>query len=122
MKFLALVLAASVLSVSMAAPARVAGQWNFTVELGMGTGHPAVTFAQEGEAITGTYEGRYGASPLKGTVKENKIEFTVSMNAEGTPVSGLFVGTVEGDTMSGQVEFEGAGEGTWSATRVPPKK
>jgi len=106
----------------IAEPAKVAGQWNFTVELEVGTGHPVVTFKQDGEKLTGTYDGRYGVSALEGTIKEKKIEFTVTMVAEGVSVSGVFSGTVEGDTMSGNVEFDEAGEGTWSATRTPAKK
>jgi hypothetical protein len=106
----------------VADPAKVAGQWNFTVELEMGTGHPVVNFKQEGEKITGTYDGRYGQSPLEGTIKEKKIEFTVTMVAEGVSVAGVFSGAVEGDSMSGTVEFDQAGEGTWSATRAAAKK
>jgi hypothetical protein len=44
----------------------------------------------------------------------------VTILAEGTPTTGSFAGTVDGETMSGTVEFEGAGDGTWYATR--PKK
>jgi hypothetical protein len=105
-----------------AAPANIAGQWQFTVELAVGTGRPLVTFKQDGEKITGTYEGRYGKSNLEGTVKENHVEFTVTVVAEGETVSGRFSGTVENDKMSGDVEYEGAGEGTWSAVRAPAKK
>jgi len=104
------------------APANVAGEWNVTLELGSITGRPTLELKQDGEKVTGTYRGRYGASPLEGAVKENKIGFTVSVNAEGQQVSGNFGGTVDGDSMSGTVEFEGAGEGTWSATRAPAKK
>ena len=105
-----------------AAPANIAGQWQFTVELAVGTGRPLVTFKQDGEKITGTYEGRYGKSNLEGTVKETHVQFTVTVVAEGQTVSGVFSGTVENDKMSGDVEYEGAGEGTWSAVRVPAKK
>src|SRR5215212_1278399 len=105
-----------------AAPANIAGQWQFTVELAVGTGRPLVTFKQDGEKITGTYEGRYGKSALEGTVKENHIEFTISVVAEGTTVSGAFAGDYEKDQMSGTVEYEGAGDGAWSAVRVPVKK
>jgi L-seryl-tRNA(Ser) seleniumtransferase len=108
--------------VAFAAPANVAGHWNVSLELGSIVGHPTLELKQDGEKLTGTYRGRYGASPLEGGVKENQIGFTVTMNAEGQEVSGLFSGTVEGDKMSGSVEFEGAGEGSWSATRAPAKK
>jgi hypothetical protein len=108
-----------------AEPANVAGVWSFTVELGVGTGHPAVTLKQDGEKLTGIYEGRYGPAPLEGTIKDKKIEFTVSVTAEGVAVTGAFSGVVEGEganqTMHGDVEFEEAGEGSWSAVKAPAK-
>jgi hypothetical protein len=116
----ALVVVSSVLLI--AAPANIAGQWQFTVELSMGTGSPVVTFKQDGEKITGTYQGRYGTSNLDGTVKDNNVEFTVTMVAEGTTVTGAFTGTYEADRMKGDVEYEGAGEGTWTAVRMAAKK
>ena len=116
------VASAALVSAAPLAPANIAGQWQFTVELAVGTGRPLVTFKQDGEKITGTYEGRYGKSALEGTVKENHVEFTISVVAEGTTVSGAFAGDIEKDGMSGTVEYEGAGDGTWSAVRIPEKK
>src|SRR4030095_10108710 len=88
----------------------------------LGTRRPLVSFRQDGEKITGTYEGRYGKSNLEGTVKENHVEFTVTVVAEGTTVSGVFSGAYENDRMSGDVDAEGAGDGPWPAFRVPTKK
>lgn len=105
----------------LAAPANIAGRWQFTVELSMGTGTPVVTFKQEGEKLTGTYEGRYGASSLEGTVTENQIEFTITIVAEGTAVKGVFTGVYEDGRMRGNVEYEGAGDGTWTAERLGAK-
>ena len=101
-----------------AEPANVAGKWNVTLELPSITGHPVITLKQDGEKLTGTYEGRYGDSPLTGAVKDKEISFTVTMVAEGTQVQGVFAGKVDGDSMGGDVSFEGAGDGTWSAVRV----
>jgi hypothetical protein len=42
----------------------------------------------------------------------------VAFTAEGMQTEGVFAGTVNGDSMSGDVAFEGAGEGTWTATRA----
>lgn len=103
-------------------PAKVAGEWHVSLELGPIAGRPTIELKQDGEKLSGTYRGRYGASPLEGAVKKNQIGFTVRMNAEGQQTSGYFAGVVDGDTMSGTVEFDGAGEGTWSATRAPVKK
>lgn len=72
--------------------------------------------------ITGTYEGRSGKSNLEGTVKDNKVEFTVTVVAEGTTVTGFFSGVFESHKMSGTVDYEGAGDGTWTAVRIPDKK
>ena len=105
-------------AVVSAEPAKVAGKWNVTLQLESITGHPVITLKQDGEKLTGTYEGRYGVSDLKGSIKDKEIEFTVIVLAEGTRVEGVFSGKVDGDSMSGSVEFEGAGDGTWSAVRV----
>ena len=105
-----------------AEPVNIAGVWQFTVELEMGTGRPVVTFKQDGEKITGTYEGRYGKSSLEGTVKEKSVEFTITVVAEGTTVTGVFSGVFDDDRMRGEVEYEGAGGGTWTAVRMPVKK
>ena len=117
----ALAISLILLGTAVAEPAKVAGKWNVTLQLESITGHPVINLKQDGEKITGTYEGRYGPSELKGTIKEKEIEFSVAFVAEGTRTEGGFAGTVEGDTMGGTVEFEGAGEGTWSATRVKQK-
>ena len=116
----ALVLA--IAGMAAAQPANIAGVWQFTVETEMGTGRPVVTFKQDGEKITGTYEGRYGKFDLEGAVKEKKVEFRVAMVAEGTTVTGFFSGVFDADRMKGDVDYEGAGEGTWTAVRMPAKK
>jgi hypothetical protein len=105
-----------------AEPAKVAGDWNVVLELSAIRGQPKITLKQDGEKLTGSYFGRYGEAPLEGTIKETKIQFTVTLNAEGTQTSGYFSGEVDGDRMSGAVEFEGAGEGKWSATRAQAKQ
>lgn len=113
------ILTLSMLAVIVAAePANVAGKWNVTLQLESITGHPVILLKQDGEKLTGTYEGRYGQSELKGSIKEKEIEFTVSIVAEGMQTQGVFAGKVDGDTMGGDVSYEGAGDGTWSATRV----
>ncbi len=75
---------------------------------------------QAAEKITGTYEGRYGKFPLKGTLKKNVIEFSFTMNAEGTDVVMAYRGEVAADfqSMKGTADLEGMGEATWYAKRV----
>ena len=123
-KLALLLLAGLVLAASasvVAEPAKVEGKWNVVLQLESITGHPVLTLKQDGEKLTGTYEGRYGPSALEGEIKEKKIAFAVTFNAEGTQTTGVFQGTVDGATMSGSVEFEGAGSGTWTAVRAKPE-
>jgi hypothetical protein len=115
LRIIALSLLATVLS---ADPANVAGKWNVTLQLESITGHPVILLKQDGEKLTGTYEGRYGQSELTGSIKEKQIEFSVTFVAEGMQSQGVFAGKVNGDAMGGEVSFEGAGDGTWSASRV----
>jgi hypothetical protein len=120
MTLLVRLLAMSVVAAAVSAePAKVAGKWNVTLQLEAITGHPVILLKQDGEKLTGTYESaRYGQSELKGSIKEKEIEFSVSFVAEGMQTQGVFGGTVDGETMSGNCSFEGAGDGTWSASRV----
>jgi hypothetical protein len=120
MRFALRLLVVALLAVPLRAaePAKVAGKWNITMELSSITGHPVIALKQDGEKLTGTYEGRYGESSLTGTIKEKDISFTVTIVAEGMQTQGVFAGKVEGDTMGGEVSFEGAGDGTWSAVRA----
>lgn len=106
--------------VLLAEPAKVAGKWNASVQLETINSRPVLTFKQDGEKLTGTYEGYYGVSPLEGEVKENKIGFVVTMTIEGSKIEGVFNGSVDADAMSGSVEFEGAGSGKWTALRAKP--
>jgi hypothetical protein len=101
-----------------AEPAKVAGKWSGALQLESIQSSPTLTFVQDGEKLTGTYQGYYGASPIEGTVKETEINFTVTYNIEGSKIQAVFTGTVDGDSMGGRVEFEGAGSGTWSAKRA----
>jgi hypothetical protein len=96
-----------------AAPAKVEGQWNASLQLEAINSTPVLTFKQ-----AGTDQGYYGASPLEGQVKENEISFVVTMTIEGSKIQGAFAGKVDGDSMAGQVEFEGAGSGKWTAVRA----
>ena len=100
-----------------AKPANVAGEWSLTVEGPNGTGTPSVTFKQDGANLTGTYKGRFGESPLKGTVKGNDINFVATINAQGQEIPLTYAGAVDGDAMKGKVKFGEMGEGTFTGKK-----
>ena len=98
----------------------VTGKWNVTLEMQSGTASPTLDLTQQGEKLTGVYEGRYGKFPLTGTVKAGKIEFTFKMNAEGTDVVMNYTGAVAADflTMKGVAQLDQMGEANWTAKRA----
>ena len=101
-----------------AAAANVSGAWQFQVESPNGSGAPTFTFKQEGEKLTGQYKGAFGEAPVNGTVKDNKIEFSLKVDAQGQAVTIKYTGTIEKEgTMKGTAELGDLGSATWTAKR-----
>jgi len=103
---------------AQAANVNVTGKWLFNVETGAGSGTPTMTFAQDGEKLTGKYQGQFGEADLTGTVKGQDIAFSFNVDAQGTMVNFKYTGTIENkDALKGKVEIVGLGEGTFTAKR-----
>jgi hypothetical protein len=99
------------------APAEVAGVWDLTIESQEGTAHPVITLKQEGERITGSYEGKIGVRSLAGTIKGNEITFVVNLKFREVSYDVTYGGTVDNDSMKGTTRFGDAGSGSWTAKR-----
>jgi len=100
------------------AAGNVSGAWAFKVESPAGAGTPTFTFKQEGEKLTGQYKGTFGEAPVTGTVKDNKIDFDLKVNAQGQDITVKYTGTLEKDgTMKGTADIVGVGAATWTAKR-----
>lgn len=96
----------------------VTGTWTFQVETSGGSGSPTITFKQDGEALTGTYEGQLGKANLKGTVKGQAITFSFTVDVQGQTADVVYAGTVEKNSMKGTVNIGGgAATGTFTATK-----
>lgn len=112
-------LAMTLAVVAAAQTVNVTGDWAFTVETGMGSGSPAITFKQDGEKLTGTYSGQLGNTNFTGTVKGTAIEFSFTTDAQGQQVDVVYKGTVDGTAMKGSVAIAG---GQLSGTFAGKKK
>ena len=112
------VMFAMVVPAAAADDAKVAGEWKFTVESPNGTGTPTVVFKQDGGTLTGTYKGRLGEAPLKGTIKGNEIKFSLTISPQGQDIQIDYSGEVDGDTMKGKVKFGEMAEGTFTGKRA----
>ena len=89
----------------------------FTVATDQGSGTPTLTFKQDGEKLTGKYEGQLGNADLTGTVKGNAITFTFTVDVQGQQAPVTYKGTVEKNTMKGSLDIAGMVNGTFTATR-----
>jgi hypothetical protein len=101
-----------------AAPAApdVSGTWNLAVEFTGGTGNPVFTFKQDGEKLTGHYQGAFGDAEVTGTVTGREIKFSFKIGGQGESVS--YSGTVDGDSMKGKVDMGSFGDGTFTGKRA----
>lgn len=102
-----------------AAAVNLTGKWQMTLEMEVGTASPVLVFKQDNEKLTGTYTGRYGEYALVGKVDGRKLEFVVTINAEGTETKMSFTGelTPAGDVVKGNADLGGMGQATWFAKR-----
>jgi hypothetical protein len=98
------------------APAKVdiTGKWNCSVEAPGRSGSPKFDFKQDGEKLTGTFEGLLGRANLTGTVKDNKIEFKFTVRIVGEVT---YSGEILDGTMKGKVKY-GDVAGTFTAKRA----
>lgn len=94
----------------------VSGSWEVEVQTDQGSGSPSFTFKQDGEKLTGNYKGTFGEAPVNGTIKGDKIEFSIKVSGqvEGTVV---YTGTTDGKTMKGKVSLAAIGEGTFTGKK-----
>jgi hypothetical protein len=95
----------------------ISGSWVFDVETGQGSGSPNFTFKQDGEKLTGHYQGALGEGPVEGTVRNGAINFRIKLDAQGQDVTIVYTGTIEKDGMKGTVKLGDLGDGTWTGKR-----
>lgn len=107
------------------APAPLTGKWQTTLEMEVGTASVVLVFKQDGEKLTGTYTGRYGEYQLVGKTADRKLDFVVTINAEGTETQMYFEGVItdtpQGVLLKGSADLGGMGEAGWFAKRAPEK-
>lgn len=101
--------------------AKVAGDWDFTVESPRGKNTSILTIKDEGGKLSGMAKSPRGERTLDSiSVKGNEITFAMTINVDGQELVITYKGKVEKDMMSGEADFGGFATGPWSA--VPHKE
>ena len=102
--------------------AKVAGEWDGSINTPGGARPVKLVFKVDGEKLTGSSKRSSGDVPLTGTVKGSDISFSYTVSYNGNDLTLLFTGKVSGDSISGTVSFGGQAEDSWSAKRATAEK
>ncbi len=96
----------------------ISGTWEVTAQTQQGDWTSEMKIQQDGEKITVTMEGFRGNEMKgEGAIKDNKIEWTVTISTQQGDFSISYTGTVEGDTMSGEAAIGDMGSMEWTAKK-----
>ena len=101
-----------------AVKADLTGAWDVQVATDSISASPTISIKQDGEKLTGTYtSAQYGDFPLTGTVKDDKFELNVPMAIEGNTLNVYLGGTIDKDTIKGNISYGDFASGTFTGTR-----
>ncbi len=96
----------------------VSGTWEVTAQTQQGDWTSEMKIQQDGEKITVTMEGFRGNEMKgEGAIKDNKIEWTVTISTQQGDFSISYTGTVEDDTMSGEAAIGDMSSMEWTAKK-----
>jgi imidazolonepropionase-like amidohydrolase len=97
----------------------VSGKWSAVVSSQMGDMDMTISFEQEGTNVTGSFESEMGTWKISdGILQGNELSFNISATIMGESMEMAFLGTVEGDSLEGTVEFA-EGSAKLKATKIP---
>jgi hypothetical protein len=90
----------------------ITGTWVIDFQTEQGSQNPSLDLVQEGEIITGTYTHKTGTfnysgkAPVRGTIKDNNIQFRIVDYSGGFETIIQYIGTIEEDgSMKGTVKL-----------------
>jgi hypothetical protein len=87
--------------------ANVAGTWKFKIPMKDGSAfEPTLKLSQTGSAVTGTYTGEQGDTPItQALVLANELTLTVTRKKDNKSYVLRYQGKVEGDAIKGTVDY-----------------
>jgi hypothetical protein len=116
---LALMMACVMLPATVAAQS-LTGEWDATMETPGGARSFKIVFQVDGEKVTGTVKRPAGEVALIGTIKGDTLTFSYTIDYDGNALVLTVTALAARDSMQGVVDFGGAAQADFSATRTPP--
>lgn len=97
----------------------IAGSWRVVIETAAGPREATLSLQVEGSTLSGSLLDQGGPTDLQGSVAGDEFEFVAATPGMSGPIVMTFSGRVDGDRISGGVDFGQHGAGTWSGARAP---
>ena len=99
----------------------LSGMWTMMINLGQGERPATLTLQQEGDRITGSIAGSFGAGEISNAATTgDEVRFTVTLQVEGQTREATFTGTHSANEIRGTVSIVGSAPGSFTATRARP--
>ena len=93
------------------------GKWSITMQSPMGARDVNAEFAAAGGTLSGNFAGPQGSAPVVGTIDGDAVTFAATVAGPMGELELKFAGTVDGDAMSGNVQFGAFGSGPFTGTK-----
>ncbi len=107
----------SMLPVTGQTAADLSGEWYFDVAAQNGPGHRDVLFRQEDQRVIGFIESDSASGRFVGQFDGTRLDFTAVLEFGGEPMAAVYRATVDGDSMSGTIDFGLYGRATFTGHR-----
>ena len=96
----------------------VDGKWEIVINSPLGAQKATLDIATDGTALTGTQQAAQGSGPLEnGKVDGNNVAWSAKISSP-MPLTLDFIGTVDGDKLSGSVKAGSFGSFPFNGNRV----
>lgn len=122
-RYLLAVLASCAGLPNLLAAQSLAGEWDASYNTPGGVRSFKIVFQVSGDQLTGTVKRQAGDVPLTGTVKGDTVSFSYTIVYNDNPLVLTVTARLQGDLLTGVVDFGGAAQEEFSAkraARAPP--
>src|ERR1043165_9612862 len=98
--------------------ADIVGTWEMTTNSPEGTTMNEMVVSKDGDKLRALARSERGQRPYDSLeVSGNKVTIVLTIDYQGSPMVITYTGKIDKATMSGDADFGGLAQGTWSAER-----
>lgn len=97
--------------------ANLSGSWDFSIKFFSSTSQQAMNLQQDGNWIQGTHKSDFQDRTINGTIDGNNVKLESTVKVIADDIDYQFFGTINGDTMSGDIHLGEYRTATFTAVR-----